>query len=173
MYKRSGLASAAALSVLLLSGCVGYIGGDLQNIETEHSVSYCWNEPKRYQLRVHTDAPYDYASENPSGYIASWTLGIIPTYWLDFEESRVEILDMESDSESLYQRQDRSRIHKFYGILWMLILPESSNDAIPSDEGAGMRVPETIRNRAVVKTLNQLPEEVDIERLCVQSADRY
>lgn len=172
MYKRSGLASAAALSVLLLSGCVGYIGGDLENIETEYSVSYCWNEPKRYQLRVHTDARYDYAGDNLSGHIASWTLGIIPTYWLDFEESRVEILDTESDSESVYQREDHSRIHKFYGILWMLILPESSDDAIPSDEGSGMRVPEAIRYRAVDKTLNQLPEGIDRDHLCVQSADR-
>ncbi len=168
MYKRSGLASVMAISVFLLSGCVGYIGGDLENIETEHSVSYCWNEPKRYQLRVHTDAPYDYASENPSGYIASWTLGIIPTYWLDFEESRVEILDTGADSKPVYQREDHSRIHKFYGILWMLILPDTE-DALASDEGAGMRVPEGIRRRAIDKTLNQLPEGIDRDLLCVTS----
>lgn len=162
--------SAILLTLLMLSGCVGYIGGDLENIETEHSVSYCWSEPKRYQLRVHTDAPYDYASENPSGYIASWTLGIIPTYWLDFEESRVEILDTGADSKPVYQREDRSRIHKFYGILWMLILPDTE-DAIASDEGAGMRVPEGIRRRAIDKTLNQLPEGIDRDLLCVQSAE--
>jgi len=164
--------SAILLALLMLSGCVGYIGGDLENIETEHSVSYCWNEPKRYQLRVHTDAPYDYASENPSGYIASWTLGIIPTYWLDFEESRVEILDTGADSKPVYQREDRSRIHKFYGILWMLILPDTE-DALASDEGAGMRVPEGIRRRAIDKTLNQLPEGIDRDLLCVQSAEDF
>ena len=164
--------SAILLALLMLSGCVGYIGGDLENIETEHSVSYCWNEPKRYQLRVHTDAPYDYASENPSGYIASWTLGIIPTYWLYFEESRVEILDTGADSKPVYQREDRSRIHKFYGILWMLILPDTE-DALASDEGAGMRVPEGIRRRAIDKTLNQLPEDIDRDLLCVQSAEDF
>jgi len=164
--------SAILLALLMLSGCVGYIGGDLENIETEHSVSYCWNEPKRYQLTVHTDAPYDYASENPSGYIASWTLGIIPTYWLDFEESRVEILDTGADSKPVYQREDRSRIHKFYGILWMLILPDTE-DALASDEGAGMRVPEGIRRRAIDKTLNQLPEGIDRDLLCVQSAEDF
>lgn len=163
--------SVILLTLLMLSGCVGYIGGDLENIETDHSVSYCWNEPKRYQLKVGTDAPYDYASENPSGYIASWTLGIIPTYWLDFEESRVEIIDTESGSAPLYQREDSSRIHKFYGLFWMLILPENSDDAIPSDEGAGMRVPEVIRSRSVAKTLNQLPEKIDRDQLCVQSAE--
>lgn len=172
MYKQSGLASVMALSVLLLSGCAGYIGGDLENIETEHSVSYCWNEPKRYQLRVHTDAPYDYASENPSGYISSWTFGVIPTYWLDFEESQVEILDTETDLKPVFQREDRSRIHKFYGILWMLILPDTE-DALASDEGAGIRVPEGIRRRAIDKTLNQLPDDIDRDQLCVQSDDRY
>ncbi|WP_417598395.1 hypothetical protein [Oceanospirillum sp.] len=163
--------SAILLTLLMLSGCVGYIGGDLENIETEHFVPYCWSDPKRYQLKVDTDAPYDYASENPSGYIASWTLGVIPTYWLDFEESRIEIIDTESGSASLYQREDRSRIHKFYGLLWMLVLPENSDDAIPSDEGAGMRVPEAIRSRSVAKTLNLLPDEIDRKQLCVQSAE--
>lgn len=155
----------------LLTGCVGYIGGDLENIETEHPVPYCWSEPKRYQLQVHTDASYDYAGENLSGHISSWTLGLIPTYWLDFEDSRVEIVDTESSSAPLYQREDRSRIHKFYGIFWMIILPEGTNDAIPSDEGAGMRVPEAIQRRAVDKTLNLLPPGIDRQQLCVRAEE--
>lgn len=152
----------------LLTGCVGYIGGDLENTATGYEVAYCWNEPKRYRLQVYTDAPYDYAGENLSGHISSWTLGLIPTYWLDFEQSRVEIRDSQSDGASVYQREDHSRIHKFYGLLWMLILPQG-NDAIPSDEGAGMRVPEVIRDRSVAKTLNRLPQPIDHRQVCVES----
>lgn len=151
--------------LVLLSGCAGFVGGDLEDVRIERSVPYCGKARAQYELSVQTDAEHDYADQNIAGYISMLTLGIIPTYWLSFESSHVEII---SSGNVVYQRKDKIRIHKFYGILWPFILDADSMNALRADEGAGLRIPEGIKSRAIGKTLNELPENIDINNLCLK-----
>ncbi|WP_330959761.1 hypothetical protein [Photobacterium sp. 53610] len=151
------------ITLFLLQGCAGYVGGDLEDVVVDRYVDYCGDTPSVYQMKVSTDAGNDYGDDNIAGTISMYTLGLLPTYWLSHVESKVTI---EHQGKTLYSREDSSRIHKFYGILWMLFLPESIN-SLRADEGAGIRVIEGIRERAVAKTLQELPDTVDAGQLCV------
>jgi len=150
---------------LFLSGCAGYVGGDLENINMQSDIKYCRSEPTSYVIQVTSDAKDDYADQNFAGNISTWTLGIIPTYWLSFVTSDTKVTH---DGEEFYSRQDSSRIHKFYGLLW-LILPETE-DSLSADEGSGLRVESGIERRAISKTLNELAVDIKLEDICISSS---
>ncbi len=149
-----------------LVGCAGFVGGDLANVDVNYRLSSCHNSQKPYEIMVKTEAEHDYADKNLSGYLSTFTLGLIPTYWLSFISNEVQIIN---NKNILYSRQDDSRIHKFYGILWLFVLDGKSVNALKSDEGAGIRIPEGVKSRAIAKTLNELPEGVKVEELCIKN----
>ncbi|KDM90533.1 hypothetical protein EA58_16550 [Photobacterium galatheae] len=147
----------------MLQGCAGYVGGDLEDVIVDRYVDGCGDTPSSYQMKVSIDTGQDGGDDNIAGTISLYTLGLFPTYWLSHVESKVTI---EHQGKTLYTREDTSRIHKFYGILWMIFLPESIN-SLRADEGGGIRVVEGIREKAVAKTLLELPDSVDADQLCV------
>ncbi|TXR53126.1 hypothetical protein [Reinekea thalattae] len=149
-----------------LSGCAGFVGGDLKNINTDIDVNYCDESAFEYHLSVSTEAENDYGSDNLSGKISSYSFGLIPTYWLSSESSQVEITQ---GNEVVYSRTDESRIHKFYGFLWLFVFFSDGVNSLDWDEGAGLRVEEGIKDRAIAKTVMQLPQGIDSNQLCVES----
>lgn len=91
-------------------------------------------------------------------------MGILPTYALSFEESRVYVADIEN---VIYSRKDKIRIHKFYGITWAPFLIPTIN-MLNADAGAGMRVYSGIKSRAIRKTLDEVAGKIDIQELCLR-----
>ncbi|MDO6705653.1 hypothetical protein [Photobacterium sp. 1_MG-2023] len=151
------------LLIVLLQGCSGYVGGDLEDIQIDRYVRYCDDTPTTYQIRVTSNAVNDYGSENISGTLSTYTLGLFPTYWLSHVDSKTSIL---RGGKEIYSREDQSRIHTFYGILWQIFLPETVN-SLRADEGSGLRVIEGIRERSVAKTLQEMPKDIDIQAVCL------
>ncbi|NAX48483.1 hypothetical protein CAG70_15985 [Photobacterium halotolerans] len=161
-------ALSSLITLFMLQGCAGYVGGDLEDVVVDTYLDQCRYTPAYYEMKVYTDAVNDYADENISGIISTYTLGLFPTYWLSEVNSKVTI---EDKGKEVYAREDVSRIHTFYGILWLLFLSDDSVNALRADEGSGLRVIEGIQDRAVAKTLNEMPDSIDINELCVTYLD--
>jgi hypothetical protein len=158
-------AALVFICLILTTGCVGFIGADLSGVGPNYKIHHCGSSPEKYELEVYTEAEYDYADKNIAGYISFFTLGIIPTYWFSSESSVSQITE---SGRVVYSRSDESRIHRFYGWLWLFILDRESDNALKSDEGAGIRIPTGIKDRAVVKTLLELPKDIKSEELCLR-----
>ena len=125
---------------LFLTGCVGYVAGDLKNTKSAHGRPASGN----YKVLCKSDAKDDCGDQNISGWITTLTLGIIPTYWSTEVHSEATIVQ---NGEPVYTKKYSSRIHKFYGILWSLVLPYDTINALQSDEGGGIRTEWGIRDR--------------------------
>jgi hypothetical protein len=135
---------------LCLSGCAGFVGGDLRNTRSDCKMPACTGTPAFYQVLYQSDAKDDYDDDNIADLVSSCTLGIIPTYWTTTVHSEATIFH---DGKVVDARKYQSRIHKFYGILWVLILPTKSINALQADEGGGIRVKWGIRDRTLYKVV--------------------
>lgn len=135
-----------------LSGCAGFVGGDLRNCKSDYQMPTCTGTPAYYQVTYKSDAKNDYGDRNIAGFITSWTFGIVPTYWTSTVHSEATILH---EGRPVYTGNYISRIHKFYGILWGPILAFESNsiNALQADEGNGIEIEWGIRDRTLWKLL--------------------
>lgn len=143
---------ACILMTVCLSGCVGYVAGDLRNIKTDYRMTARTNVHTDYQVIYKSDAKNDYGDKNVAGIISSFTLGIVPTYWTTTVHSEATILH---NNTPVFNRKYKSRIHVFYGILWGIIFPTNSKNTIQADEGNGLEIEWEVQNR----TLNKIVSE--------------
>lgn len=135
---------------LCLSGCAGFVSGDLRNTQSDYRMPACTGAPAHYQVVYQSDAKDDSNDDNFASLVSGLTLGIIPTYWTTTVHSEATIFQ---DGKAVDTRRYRSRIHKFYGILWVFVLPTKSINALQADEGGGIRVEWGIRNRTLYKVV--------------------
>jgi hypothetical protein len=135
---------------ICLSGCAGFVSGDLRNTRSDYRMRACTGTAAHYQVLYQSDAKDDYGDLNIAGYISSFTLGIIPTYWTTTVHSEATIFQ---DGKAVDTRKYRSRVHKFYGILWVFVLPTKSINALQADEGNGVEVEWGIRSRTLYKVV--------------------
>jgi hypothetical protein len=135
-----------------LSGCAVFVGGDLGNSKSDYRMPICTGTPVYYQVIYKSDAKDDYGDQNVAGFISWCTLGIVPTYWKSTVHSEATILH---DGGPVYTGKYTSRVHKFYGILWGLILPFESKsiNALQADEGGGIRIEWGTRDRTLWKVV--------------------
>lgn len=136
--------------VLCASGCAGYVSGDLRNVPSRPQLSPCRGSDTDYQIEIDSDAKADERSQNISEILSTYTLGIVPTYWTSIIHSEATIL---RDGKIVFSTSYVSRVHKFYGILWPLILPTKTVNSIPCDEGSGIEVAWAIRDRTAAKAI--------------------
>lgn len=146
----------ALLVIASLSGCAGFIGGDLADQPLgEVQVPFCDDHPEsRYRFTVTTDAEDDYFDQTVAGEISGWTLGLVPTYWMKSETTQAQVFEGDT---LLAQYQYRTRVHRFYGLLWgLLLLPVEAlmdpANILPGNEGEGLVINRSLRYRARVKT---------------------
>lgn len=140
---------------LLLSGCTGYVGGDLKNTRSDYGMPTYKEGLFDYSVKYTSDAEDDYCDQNIAGFITGWTLGIIPTYWMSTVHSEAVVFEQDAP---VYTGRYKSRIHKFYGIPWALILPifpHNDKNALAADEGGGLRVEWGIRDRTLRKVMTE------------------
>jgi len=136
-----------------LSGCAGYVGGDLKNTRSNYRMPPYEKGNFDYQVTYTSDAEDDYMDQNIAGIITSWTFGIIPTYWTSSVRSKAVVFERGSP---VYTGQYKSRIHKFYGIPWVLILPifpSKDINTLAADEGGGLRIAWGIKERTLTKVI--------------------
>ena len=133
-----------------LSGCVGYVAGDLRNTQSTYARSKNTDIRFDYEVRYKSEAKDDGGDLNFAGIVSSWTLGIVPTYWTSIERSKATIFE---NGAPIYTANYRSRVHKFYGILWAIILPSNTINSLQADEGGGLRVAWGIRDRTFHKVV--------------------
>lgn len=110
----------------------------------------CTGTPLYYQVIYKSDAKDDYGDLNIAGFVSTLTLGIIPTYWTTTVHSEATILH---EGKTVYSRKYKSRIHKFYGFLWICILPSESINALQVDEGNGIEIEWGIQDRTLCKVV--------------------
>jgi hypothetical protein len=149
---------------LVGSGCAGFVGGDLRNTSPDSKVAGCGEARRDYRITYKSDARDDYGDKNLSGFITSLTLGIIPTYWTRTVRSEATVFH---DGAPVFTRTYTSRIHQFYGILWPLILPSKSINALGADEGGGLRIEWGIRDRTLSRVVADHGGTED--RYCLQN----
>ena len=130
------------------SGCAGFVGGDLQNTRCDFKMPICSDAGADYQVVYKSDAEDDASDKNIAGYITTFTLQIVPTYWTTTVHSEATILH---NGTPIFTKKYKSRIHKFYGVLWVFLLPSKSINALQADEGGGIRVEWGIRERTLCK----------------------
>src|SRR6266705_2172754 len=99
------------IMALCVSGCAGFVGGDLRNTKSDYRMPTCKNASANYQVIYKSDAKDDNGGKNISGFITSLTLGLIPTYWTITVHSEAIILQ---NGSSIFSRKYTSRIHEFY-----------------------------------------------------------
>lgn len=153
---------------LCISGCAGFISGDLKDFSTKGPGPgrFCENKLNSnsvYKIEIHSDAKNDYGNSNISGWVSSLSLGLVPTYWTSSIHVKVKVL---KDGKEYYSDETVSRVHKFYGILWLFILPTTGSNYVPADEGAGMRVEETILSLSVAKLIGEVPD-LTRQNMCI------
>ncbi|WP_447529401.1 hypothetical protein [Vreelandella sp. TE19] len=176
----TALCKAGALA-LLLSGCAGFVGGDLKNTRGVYlpGMAQCSSGDYRYRLTVKSSVAEDGSYSDPAQFVAGWTLGLIPLYWLSFENSLVEVVDTQpsdptkADEPTLAFSHDYSvRVHKYYGIIWPMVLNTNGVNALKADTGFGIRVAPGVNARAVGKALSELPNDLPRDQLCYDSGKR-
>jgi hypothetical protein len=157
-----------------MSGCVGLIGGDLKGVDHEQvKVGQCEheNEQRFHQIVVTSNAKNDGIS-NPAALVSAWTLGIVPTYWLTFVESRAMVYEGDRLVDTYSYR---SKAHKFYGIIWPFIVSPLSSDVnqIPADEGGGIRVKWAVEDKTAAKAAHRAQQEHGLEpsQMCYRYED--
>lgn len=171
----------ASVFALTLSGCAGFIGGDLKNTRGVYlpGMAQCSSGDYRYQLTVKSSVVEDGSYLDPAQFIAGWTLGLIPLYWLSFENSLVEVVDTQPSDQTkadeptlVFSRDYNVRVHKYYGIIWPMVLNTNSINALKADEGHGLRVAPGMGARAASKALSELPGDFPRDQLCYESGKR-
>jgi hypothetical protein len=130
-----------------LSGCVGFVAGDLRNTKSDCRIPTCKNGSADYEITYKSDAKDDYGDKNIAGFLSHLTLGIVPTYWTTTVYSEATILH---NGTTVYTKTYKSRIHEFYGWLW-LILPSHGVNVIQANEGTGLEIEGGIRDRTLCK----------------------
>ena len=132
------------------SGCAGFVAGDLRNTKSDWRMPSCKDAHTDYQVKYKSDAEDDDGDKNIAGYISTLTFGIAPTFWTSTVHSEATIFH---DGTPVFMRKYKSRIHKFYGIMWVpiLILPAQSTNALQADEGGGIRIEWGIRDRTLCR----------------------
>lgn len=145
---------------LCLSGCAGFVGGDLRNTKSDCMMLSCKSTNTEYQIRFNSDAKNDYGNRNVAGIVSSLGLGIIPTYWTTSVNSEATIFH---NGTAVYCAKYKSRIHLFYGILWAVILPSpsQSTNALQVDEGNGIEIVWGIRDRTLNKVITDYGVKMD------------
>lgn len=140
------------LGVALLSGCAGFVSGDLRNIKTGYGMPACKDTAEPFQVIYKSDAKDDYGNQNIASIITSCTFEMIPTYWRSTVHSEATIL---RNGKPVFTKHYTSHIDKFYGILWAFILPSQSKsiNALQADEGGGLRIEWGIRDRTLRKVV--------------------
>ena len=151
---------ALVVAMVLLAGCAGYVGGDLADTPRLNLARHrCADPEPRFAFTVETTAEDDYANQNLAGYLSALTLGLLPTYWA----SRYQVtVDVFQQGQLLRRFEYRTRIHKFYGWLWLLVLPKDELNRLLADEGAGIRVRNGVMSRAAYKAVEALKPEYAI-----------
>jgi len=152
------------LILSLLSGCTGYIGGDLKNTVPSYNVPLCKRSERDYIVTIKDNAENDYCDQNIFGLVTAWTLGILPTFWMSFITSDVSVQDKNG---IVYEYKFKSRIYKFYGIMWAFLLPRSELNSLDADEGAGLRVPGGVHSRVLTKISHKDIPGINIDNLCI------
>lgn len=117
----------AALLPLLLGGCATYVSGDLRNTASL-ALPRCNATPPATQLDVHFQSGKDWGEPNVSLFLSSLTLGVLPTYWYQPVQVRVDLL---SDGELVRSDRYRSGIHYFYGWAWVPFMHPEDRNRIP------------------------------------------
>ena len=151
---------------LCVSGCAGFVGGDLKNTKCDFRMPTCKDDRADYQVVYKSDAKDDYGNRNIAGYITSFTLQIVPTYWTTTVHSEATIFH---NGTPIFTRKYKSRIHKFYGFLWAFTLPSESINALQADEGGGLRIEWGIRDRTLCKIVAEHGGKKD--QYCLQNED--
>jgi len=151
----------------LTTGCASYISGDLKDIETKTAptLKQCNSSEENYTYRldISSDARNDYSDQNISGYLSIFSLGIIPTYWTTSIETKIVVRDEHGADQ---RHRNRSRVHKFYGWLWLFILPHSERNSLPGNESAGISVEDGVVSRSMAK-LMQENQHLNAENTCI------
>lgn len=149
--------------VFLLSGCVGYVGGDLKSTSLT-KLEFCEQNETQYRMVVESNASDDYANRSLAGRVSSYSFGLIPTYSKEIIHSRVVVYDGET---KIYEDSFITPIKKFYGILWVFFL-SNNIDSLPSDEGEGIRIPWGIRDRIATKVVESNIRFLDASNMCLE-----
>lgn len=153
---------ASLFLVFALSACAGRVSGDLKDVPTDVYLKGCDQNHAFYALRYSSDAADDYGSQSFAGKISSTTWGVIPSYTNVLVHSQVEVF---KDNKPFKTLKYESRVHKFFGLIWLLVLPSEGVNWLHADEGGGLRVRWGIHDRTISKAVKQLglnPESNDV-----------
>lgn len=176
--KSIAVAGLAALA-LLLGGCSGIVGGELADVDQYAvDVPHCDTEkgPTAYYFEVDPGATNDYLDDNWAGELSGWTLGLIPTYWLSSVTSHATLYH---NGERLADYHYDARIHKFYGLLWgLLLIPVNAlvddYNEVPANEGVGLAVAWIMRDKTAARTYLDAtgPGGIDPGEICFRIPPR-
>lgn len=138
------------LCCLFLSGCAGFVGGDLKNVPYESHVA-CEDDKTSYRLSLETNAQNKHT--NPASFISGWTFGLIPTYWTYSAKSRATLY---YDGEIIDNYSYKSRIHLYYGLVWPLLLDmDGVNSLTFSNVNYDFNGKSDMRNKTVTKAISE------------------
>lgn len=160
LFKSTNVASL--LMVFALSACAGRVSGDLKDVPTDVYLKGCDQTRATYALKYSSDAADDYGNKSFAGKISSTTWDVIPSYTSVLEHSQVEVF---KDNKPFKTLKYESRVHKFFGLIWLLVLPSEGVNWLHADEGGGLRVRWGIHDRTISKAVKELglnPESNDV-----------
>ena len=143
---------------LFMTGCVGYVGGDLKNVNRQDiPLSRDKNTP--YQIKVKSNPNTN--NFDLADCISGTTLYTLPTYSCSKVNADVTLYKKEIPIRTYHYN---ATAHRFYGIIWGLILPTHTIDNVSCDEGNGMRMEGGIQGRAASKALLQIEKDLGIPK---------
>ncbi|RJS94860.1 hypothetical protein [Salinisphaera sp. Q1T1-3] len=159
--KRRIAVTAIIGCLLSLSGCVPMVSGDLEDI-AHARYQPCVRAATPYRIDVESNAEDAYAS-GPVSWLTDLSLGLIPTFQSEVIDSRARLY---RDGVLQHTYRFKSRVTVYYGWVWLLFLDTDSVNALPVDEGAGVRARTGIRDRTIAKALSESDLDIAPNALC-------
>ncbi len=137
--------------MLMVSSCIGIVSGDLKDTP-QTDIYSCTYSPALYGVTYSSNIEDRHDDDNPAWVISFLTVGIIPTYWTDTVQSEVTI---SRNGEGISTYRYNSKIHKYYGIFWLLFFNNNRDKAneLDSDEAGVITFSTGIRHRSLYKAI--------------------
>ncbi|MGC3991843.1 MAG: hypothetical protein QM796_19545 [Chthoniobacteraceae bacterium] len=149
-------AGLSILTITSLSGCAGYVGGELHNARS-HQASPAFSAQNRDLAITCKCNAKNSLGGNPAGMITLFTIGLVPTAWITPVTSEATL---SRNGTVVFKKKYYSLIHEYYGLLWLFILPEQSADALDGDENSGLHIAEGVRERTAWKVMGDYEKAV-------------
>ncbi|WP_353219585.1 hypothetical protein [Salinisphaera sp. S4-8] len=170
---------ATLLVVQALTGCAGIVGGELARVDqTGVSVPVCKadDDPRPYYFALDTAVRNGSSEDNLAASVSGWTFGLVPTYWLTPVTAEARFYHQ---GDEIARYEYAARIHKFYGLLWVLpLIPINAAVAdyneVPANEGLGLMTGSIIKQKAAARAFLDATQERGLspDQVCYQPGDR-